>query len=314
MSFITQATGMETTRARPITWGTRGGGVVLRARKDEFLDLDLIAQRAPSVFAETKHDSRSERYQYLDTRELMAAMIKEGFGIIEVRQGGSRIEGKKDFTKHMIRFSTPGGKFNIEPRVGAPSSATVTLINAHDGTSSYQLMSGFMVWLCTNGMMTSEDYSTLRVGHTKNAREKIIDAAYKVIEDFPRAVDEVKRWAGTELTQVERLAFADAARELRWTPTEDKAPPVEPARLLAPRRMADNGRDMWSTLNVVQEHLIQGGDRYFGERRTVDQRTGRPVVQRVERTVGKVNSVDQDKAINRAIWKLTQTMMELKAA
>jgi len=34
--------------------------------------------------------------------------------------------------------------------------------------------------------------------------------------------------------------------------------------LLTPVRYGDAGVDLWTTFNVVQEHLVRGGDRYMG--------------------------------------------------
>ncbi len=299
---------------RPLT--TRGGGVILRAIQGESLSLEQVAAAAPAVFADDKHDSRSERYVFADTREVLGGLVAEGFQIMEVRQGGSRIAGKSDFTKHMIRMTTPGGKFNVEPRVGDISAAQVVLINSHDGTSSYQLRAGFLRWVCTNGMTVGDDFETFRIGHVKGVRDKVIDAAYRVVNDFPRAVDSVREMAGTGVSGREALAFARAALQLRWAPDTDangaaKAPPISAEQLLAARRYQDNGADLWQTMNRVQENLIRGGQSYrldVGE----PDRHGRRATQR--RTVGAVSSIDQDSAINRALWTLTEEFRKLKAA
>lgn len=58
--------------ARPVNFGQ--GGVVLRARANETLSLDDIRARVPSVFAEDKHSSRSEKYSYIPTSDLLLSM------------------------------------------------------------------------------------------------------------------------------------------------------------------------------------------------------------------------------------------------
>ena len=62
------------------------------------------AASAPSIFAEHKHASRSERYSYIPTAEVLRGLRKEGFEPFMVAQSKSRIEGKTEFTKHMIRI------------------------------------------------------------------------------------------------------------------------------------------------------------------------------------------------------------------
>ena len=75
---------------------------VLRA--DVPLSEDQMRAAAPSVFAEGKHASRSERYTYIPTIEVLRGLRKEGFEPFMVAQGASRIEGKAEFTKHMVRM------------------------------------------------------------------------------------------------------------------------------------------------------------------------------------------------------------------
>jgi hypothetical protein len=55
----------------------------------------------------------------------------------------------------------------------------------------------------------------------------------------------------------EQLALATGAAAYRW---EDltKAP-VSPSMLLNPRRYGNGAKDLWTTLNCVQENIIRGG-------------------------------------------------------
>jgi hypothetical protein len=54
---------------------------------------------APSIFAPAKHASRSQRYTYIPTIEVLRGLKKEGFEPFMVAQGRSRIEGRSEFTK-----------------------------------------------------------------------------------------------------------------------------------------------------------------------------------------------------------------------
>jgi hypothetical protein len=49
---------------------------------------------APSIFALGKHASRSDRYTYIHTIEVLRGLRKEDFEPFMVAQGASRIEGK----------------------------------------------------------------------------------------------------------------------------------------------------------------------------------------------------------------------------
>ena len=73
-------------------------------RGDAPLSEDQMRGAAPSVFAEGKHASRSDRYTYIPTIDVLRGLRKEGFEPFMVAQGQSRVEGKAEFTKHMIRM------------------------------------------------------------------------------------------------------------------------------------------------------------------------------------------------------------------
>src|SRR3712207_1922383 len=82
------------------------GGAILRAQSP--LSDEAIMSAAPSVFALEKHSSRSERYTYIPTIEVLNGLRNEGFFPYEVRQGGSRDDEKRGFTKHLLRFRKEG--------------------------------------------------------------------------------------------------------------------------------------------------------------------------------------------------------------
>ncbi|WP_285541273.1 DUF932 domain-containing protein, partial [Brucella sp. NBRC 12950] len=65
---------------------------------------DEMFKTAPSIFALTAHESRSHRFQPIPTIEILRALTKEGFVPVGAKQSRSRIEGKAEFTKHLIRL------------------------------------------------------------------------------------------------------------------------------------------------------------------------------------------------------------------
>jgi Domain of unknown function (DUF932) len=91
----------------------------------------------------------------------------------------------------------------------------------------------------------------------------------------------------------EREAFAAAALTLLYP---DKAP-IHPAQLLSTRRSADTSSDLWTTFNVLQENLLQGGQRRNDSRRRTR----------------KISSVSEDVRLNRSLWTLAEELKRLKA-
>ena len=134
---------MSTIQAsRPLA--ARFGHNTFVIRSETPLAEDQMRRAAPSIFAEGKHGSRSERYTYIPTIEVLRGLRQEGFEPFMVAQSKSRIEGKTEFTKHMIRMRHAG---QVNTR---PEAKEIILINSHDGASSYQMLSG-LFRLCPVG-------------------------------------------------------------------------------------------------------------------------------------------------------------------
>lgn len=280
------------------------GAVILRSQTP--IDDNALRDAAPSVFAADKHGSRSARYTYIPTSDVLAGLRKEGFFPFEVRQGGSRDDEKRGFTKHMVRLRHA---HDIE-RAAGENVRELILLNSHDGTSSYQLMSGVFRIVCTNGLIAADGCAQiLRIAHKGDIVGNVIEGAYTIIEDSKRVDASIDAMKSVELQPDEQRVFAKAAAELRYSTKEDdngliiNQPPVTPEQVIQPRRHADIGSDLWKTFNRAQENLTKGGLGYV--HRAPDGRRSR-------RDTRPVNSIDGNIALNRALWTLSSEMAKLK--
>lgn len=276
------------------------GSRVYRSSAAEGLTDEQVRTVAPSVFAENKHSSRSARYSYIPTSEILAGLRKEGFVPMEIRQAGSRVEGKEDFTKHMLRL-----RHASAPKLG-DSLPEIILVNSHDGTSSYQLMLGMFRLVCSNGLIVSEGtHAAVRVSHTGDARSQVIDGCVQILDAAPRAAESAQAFQALTLTEAEQMAFARAAHVLRYPDASPEHPSaITPAKLLEPARRADTGSDLWSTFNRVQENTVRGGQSVL---------TRNAAGQRRRVTTREIQSIDGNVSLNRALWTLAEEMERLKA-
>lgn len=115
------------------------------------LSEDDLQRIVPSVFAEGAHESRSARYTYIPTIEVLRGLFREGFAVFSATQALSRIEGKTAYTKHMLRLRHA----EQLARSGADVNEVI-LINSHDGTSSYQMLAGCFRFVCSNGLVVGD--------------------------------------------------------------------------------------------------------------------------------------------------------------
>jgi hypothetical protein len=278
------------------------GGITISAQRGEALSYEQIAQFAPTVFSSDRHSSRSERFQVIPTHELLSGLSKEGFVPVKVQVGGSRDEEKRAFTKHLIRFRRSDDLAGV-PKVG-DSHPEVVLLNAHDGTSSYQLHAGLFRLVCTNGLTVSDqDFGSVKVGHSgRGVLDKVIEGTYRVLDDAVAALDHAQQLQTVALDRDEQRIFGEAALRLRFD--DETLPRINGSEVVRPRREADLAPNLWHTFNRAQENLIRGGLSY----RHTNEETNRTSF----RETRPVNGADGDLRLNRALWHLATQFAKLK--
>lgn len=278
---------------------SRSGASRLESKTSTPLTMEQIHRAAPSIFAESRHESRSERYTYIPTSQIVQGLMKEGFQPFAVAQGGSRIEGKREFTKHVVRLRYIGSE---QVRVG-DSFPEILLGNSHDGTSAYTLRAGVFRWVCLNGLVVADQQvADVRIPHKGDILGQVLDGCIEVMQQLPKVAGQIESWQQLQLTNDEQQAFGRAALALRYD--EPSEAPVRVDQILAARRGADVKNDLWTTFNRVQENIVRGGVHYV-------DRT--PAGRRVRRTTREINGIDQNTALNRGLWTLASEMAKLKA-
>jgi hypothetical protein len=116
----------------------------------------------------------------------------------------------------------------------------------------------------------------------------VVQGTHALVTALPTVLSQIDTWQATALTERQQLAFARDALTLRF----GDAPPITPAQVLEPRRRADRGRDLFTTFNVVQEHLLRGG--LVGQRPDGTRTTTR-----------RLRAIDATTRLNLGLWELT---------
>ena len=272
---------------------TRFGRNSHQISEREALDNEALYRHVPSIFAREAHDSRSERYVYVPTIDIVEGLRREGwfpfFAVQSVPRDGSR----HGHAKHMLRLRRDDG-------IGKQEAAEVIIVNSHDGTSSYQMIAGMLRFVCTNSLVAGERFEDVRVPHKGNIQHDIIEGVYTVAEDFPRLIDASETMKEIQLREDERRVLAEASLVARYGEEES---PVRPDQIIQPRRREDVGQSLWMTYNTIQENMIRGG--LHGRRQTSDGRIRRSQTR-------AINGIDQNVTLNRALWTLAEGMQRLK--
>lgn len=264
------------------------------------LDDDQIRTVAPSIFTVDRHEERSARYTVIPTIDVMRGLQREGFQPFMVAQQRVRDEGKREYARHMIRMRHAS---NLHLPDSAGVANEIILTNSHDGTSSYQLLAGVFRFVCQNGMIAGDIVTNHKVRHSGNVVHNVIEGAYEVLDGF-QAVDE-SRESMQSLVLPAPAARALAAGALAYKYGEDEdgksLSPVRPEEALRVRRFEDRKDDLWTTFNRIQENLVRGG--LAGVTVGTDGRRRRT-------TTRAVTGIDADIKLNRALWRLAETLKE----
>lgn len=269
-------------------------------KQTRFLSDDDLRTLAPSVFAESPHSARSERYSFIPTIAVVQAMRSEGFQPVKVTTSRVRDNDKAGFEKHMIRFRRSEGTLHV-----GDVFPEVVLVNSHDGSTSYNLLAGLFRLACSNGLVVATDeLAECRIRHKGNVVEDVIESSYRVLQESNLALEKSQEWGLIELKPQEQQALAVAAHQVRFGDSEGTiTTPIKPEQLLNPRRLDDDRNDLWTTFNRIQENAVMGGLRGVGIGSNGRRR----------RTTSKeVKAIDGNINLNKALWILADAMAKAK--
>lgn len=226
--------------------------------KNSGLSLNELKEHCPSIFGAGPHASRSSKYVFVPTSDILEMLLDEDFIAVSASQTYSRTSIDDDFNKHMIRLrhkSDMNGSANGRAKLGGVVPEII-LMNAHNGSSSFKILSGLFRFICLNGLIMGENMMGSAIRHMgEDTLDVVMETATKVLQNSIRAIDSAKVWQQIKLEKHARDTIAQMAHKLRFTSDSQ----INAEQLLEPRRAEDESHDLWTTYNVVQENILRGG-------------------------------------------------------
>jgi hypothetical protein len=247
---------------------TRQSLIFSRAINNSILSADDIARRAPAVFADSKAERLTDRYQSLRTDTLLPILADYGYQPTQAAQKRSRkIAGLSQHSAHLLAFSKMSDintTDDIRPEI--------VLYNSHDGTSSVKLFAGAYRFICSNGIVAGDGFSATAY-HSRKALMGFEEMLRNIISNMPKLLDNIEALRSHSLSYDERYDLAKAAVMKRWEMI-DRLPydvangkPVKRGSyadentirdVLGMQRAEDAGIDAWTTFNRIQENVLRG--------------------------------------------------------
>lgn len=256
------------------------------------ITIDDVRRRAPAAFTNSPVSSLTDSYAHVTTAHVLDALQQDGWQITTAAQRRARSSVTGEHGRHEIGLTHPELPTHAE---GAP---VLRLSNSSDGGHAFRLIGGFLRWACTNQL-----YAGIKcVGGVFHHRggsleDRIVAGAREARANFDRVIRRVDLWRQIELSWEQQVDFVAAAVAARWP--GDNAPSVSPNEILAPRRLEDQGRSLWTTFNQAQESLIRGG--FVANFRVYDPQEGQ-FEGWERRRVRRITGITANERINTALW------------
>ncbi len=247
----------------------------------------------------------SEKYKVIKTGELVSQFEAQGYAVRELKVQKSRKPEYKGFGIHALRMRHENLILNHEGL-----TPEIVLRNSYNGTSCFEIMMGVFRLVCSNGLVVGTTYESLKVRHIGDVMPKVLAAMQTIQSQTEKMGDDIARFSGLVLTESQAREFAQRiASELVPTDALATSGPVfgtvKSDLLLKVRRSEDQGLDLWSVLNRIQENALQGGLQYITRNENGNTRNA---------TVRRINSIDRSIKVNRLVWDVANEISENKAA
>lgn len=202
------------------------------------------------TFPTQAHESRSDRYTFIDSRKLIEMLEERGFELQSIKRGK---RGKASiYGRHIVTMRN-----NAFPKIDGDGEFTLTFINSFDGSSRFKMMVGYFRLICENGMIIMDSGETTgSIKHINHTAEEIYQEAMEIVAKAVEAEKKVRK--AREINVIDNNLTEQLVADLLPLVQERVKGKVVFNNLFVPNREGDTGLDLWTVLNVAQENLLRG--------------------------------------------------------
>jgi hypothetical protein len=258
--------------------------------KNEFLTKEEILERASSVFT-SKADSKttSKHYVHIPTEKVIDDMHTLGWGVVDAKEVKSR--KNVGYQKHMVVFGNDN--LVVNGKDGDTVMPRILMTNSHDGKNSFQFQAGLYRLVCSNGLVIADaEFASMKIRHMGYDLSELSTIISEIVEKLPLTVECMNKLKAKQLSEEEKVAFAKEALQTRVSEKQLSTYTTENImELLEPTRKEDEGNDMWSVFNIVQEKIVHGMFDMYGVNGKV-------------RKARKIQNFRQDTKVNQELYNL----------
>jgi hypothetical protein len=215
----------------------------------------------------------------------MEMFDREGWQLSSVKQSGKGIHGV-----HELKYRN--GQL---PKVG-DTVVEAIIRNSHDGSATFSMGAGLFRLVCSNGLTVPTSVAErFSLRHNHFSLDEVKGLAENFSKKLPRIEESVSKMMEKELTEKEKLRLIKRAVEIRWA--VGSAPEsIDVSDLLTPFRPEDEGSDLWTVFNVIQEKMMKGGFSYKTPRGRTTKLRG-------------IKSIQASNRLNTKLWEAAEELV-----
>lgn len=230
---------------------------------DHYLTKDEIKARCPLAFVEKPtRTAVSDKYSLFSSERVVDDLEKLGWLCVEAKQKKAKVNSTGQFSYHQLWFQNPNVSISkiVDGQETIECYPRIFLGNSADGLSCLKFGVGLYRCVCSNGLVVSDQQlAEFSVRHIYYTFEYVQELVQKIVAELPNQVKCINEMQGVELTEDQKLEFAEKALRVRQGNPELKVDRETLEDILTPKRKEDEGSDLWSVYNVIQEKMTQGG-------------------------------------------------------
>ena len=122
--------------------------------------------------------------------------------------------------------------------------------------------------VCSNGLVIADqEFGKMKIRHMGYDFDTLRETISEMVEKLPLTVESMNKFKQTELTKPQKYDLARKALETRFKVQEDQKVDqiykIDLDAFLTPVRKEDEGNDLWSVFNLVQERVVTGDFDYI---------------------------------------------------
>jgi hypothetical protein len=185
---------------------------------------------------------------YIPTLDMIEKLQDEGWRISGVNEQRSK---SRKIESNYVQLQHPD--FAIKNNRGKDEAlASLTITNSCNGAKPMKLDLGVYRQVCSNGAIAFEQAAESEIiKHTEINYNNLDQFIYNISRKTSTVVNEFEKLKHTNLSVADMRRLANEAAKLKYNNLDD----IDIDDLLSINRIEDEGNDLWTVFNRIQENL-----------------------------------------------------------